>query len=162
MFPIFFTKNSTNVEDLDEIIFEAIRKLKSIGFNVLAITSDQGPNFFKLVKSNLKLTVEKPYFFVDYVPIFYLFDVPHLLKSTRNNFFSYHFQLDDGVTNKCYLEAMYNLDKTKQFRLAPKLTDQHLNPNDFKKMRVKFASQVFSHSVAVAMHTYIDFEKIPE
>lgn len=158
----FFTKNSTNVEDLTEIIFEAVRKLKSIGLNILAITSDQGPNFLKLVKSNLKLTVEKPYFFVDNTPIFYLFDVPHLLKSTRNNFFSYDFKLDDGVTKKCYLDAMYNLDKTKQFRLAPKLTDDHLNPNAFKKMRVKLASQVLSHSVAVAMHTYIDFGKIPE
>lgn len=158
----FFTKNSVNAEDLKEIIVETIRKLKGIGLNVLAVTSDQGPNFYKLVKNGLKLTLEKPYFVVDESNIFYLFDVPHLLKSTRNNFFSYNFCLVDGVTTKSYLEMMYTFDKVKQYRLAPRLSDEHLNPNNFKKMKVKLASQVFSHSVAVAMHTYIDFGKIPE
>lgn len=158
----FLTKNAVNVEDLEDIIVKTIRKLKGIGLNVLAVTSDQGPNFYKLVKTCFELTFEKPYFFVDESIIFYLFDVPHLLKSTRNNFFSHNFHLVDGVTKKHYLEAMYTLDKTKQYRLAPRLSDEHLNPNNFKKMKVKLASQVFSHSVAVAMHTYIDFEKIPE
>lgn len=56
---------------------------------------------------------------------------------------------------------MYNIDKVKQYRLAPRLTDEHIYPNNFKKMKVKLASQIFSHSVAVAMQTYIDFEKLP-
>lgn len=158
----FFTKNSTNIDDLKEIIFESIRKLKSVGLNVMAVTSDQGPNFYKLVKSFFKLSTEKPYFVVDESPIFYLFDVPHLLKSLRNNFFKYRFVLETGTTDKRFLETMYNLDKAKQHRLAAKLTDEHLNPNNFKKMKVKLAAQIFSHSVAVALHTYIDFEKLPQ
>lgn len=53
---------------------------------------------------------------------------------------------------------MYTLDTTKQFKLAPRLTNEHIYPNNFQKMKVKLASQVFSHSVAVAMHTYIEFD----
>lgn len=122
----FFTRNSTSADDLKEIIIETIRKLKNVGLNVLAITSDQGPNFYRLVKSYFKLTPEKPYFFIDNEIIFYIFDVPHLLKSTRNNFFSYNFNLNDGDTSKSYLEALYNMDKTKQFRLAPRLSNDHI------------------------------------
>lgn len=84
----FFSQNSTSNKDLRDIIVESIRKLKNIGLKVHAVTSDQGSNFYGLVKSCFKLTFKQPYFFVDDSPIFYLFDVPHLLKSTRNNLFS--------------------------------------------------------------------------
>lgn len=55
---------------------------------------------------------------------------------------------------------MYNADKVKQFRLAPRLGNDHIFPNNFQKM--KLASQIFSHSVAMAMHTYIDFNVLPK
>lgn len=156
----FFTKTSTSVDDLKKIIFEAVRRLKNVGLNILAITSDHAPNFYRLVKSHFKLTPEKPYIIIDNEVIFYIFDVPHLLKSTRDKFFSYTFNINDGDTSKCYVEAMYNIDKTRQFRLAPKLSDEHLFPNKFQKINVKLASEIFSHSVAVAMHIYMEFEQI--
>lgn len=95
------------------------------------------------------------------INFFYFFDVPHLLKSTRNNFFSYIFVLPDGQTNKRYLETMYNYDKTKEFKMAHKLTDSHIYPNNFQRMKVKLASQVMSHSVAVALSTCIDLKILP-
>ncbi|CAG9822648.1 unnamed protein product [Phaedon cochleariae] len=51
--------------------------------------------------------------------------------------------------------------KLKQYKLCPKLTNAHLNPSNFQKMKVKYASQVFSHSVAAAFYTYVDFEVSP-
>jgi hypothetical protein len=55
----------------------------------VAVVSDQESNFMKLTRQ-LNITAEKPYFFANDMKFFYLFDVPHLLKSTRNNFFSHN------------------------------------------------------------------------
>lgn len=158
----FFYKTSPTSGELKNILFESVRKLNATGLNVLGVVSDQGSNFYKLVKTDLKLTVDNPYFKIENQELVYLFDVPHLLKSTRNNFFTYIFVMNTGETNKSFLENMYHLDKQKQYRLAPKLSNDHIFPNNFQKMKVKLASQIFSHSVAVAMYTYIDFKALPE
>lgn len=157
----FFYKSTAASNEIKDILFESVRRLNSIGLNVLGVVSDQGSNFQKLVKGNLKLTPDNVFFFVDDIRLVYFFDVPHLLKSTRNNFFSYSFLLPEGATNKSYLETFYNNDKLKEYRLCPKLTNEHIFPNNFQKMKVKYASQVFSHSVAVALYTYIDFNVLP-
>lgn len=158
----FFYNTCADSADLKDILFTTIRKCRAIGLNIMGVVSDQGPNFQKLVKSSLKLDENNPFFFVDDTKIVYLFDIPHLLKSTRNNFFSYIFSLKNGETKKHYLETFYNNDKTKQYKLAPKLTNDHIFPNNFQKMKVKLASQVFSHSVATGMHTYIHFNVLPQ
>lgn len=67
----------------------------------------------------------------------------------------------EGEARQKYLEMMFNIDKTKPFKLAPRLTNDHIYPNNFQKMKVKLASQVFSHSVRIAMHTYIEFKVLP-
>lgn len=157
----FFYGTSASADDLKNILFECTRKLRDTGLNLLGVVSDQGSNFYKLVKTTLKLTEDNPSFFVDETKLVYLFDIPHLLKSTRNNFFCYNFLLPEGEARKTYLEMMFNIDKTKQFKLAPRLSNDHINPNNFQKMKVKLASQVFSHSVGVAMHTYIQFNVLP-
>lgn len=158
----FFYKTSATADDLKDILFESVRKLRQTGLNVRGVVSDQGANFYKLVKSTLQLTEDNPTFYIDEMKLVYLFDVPNLLRSTRNMFFSHIFTSHDGETRKGYLEMMYNVDKTRQFRLAPRLTNDHVYPNNFQKMEVGLASQVFSHSVAVAMHTYIDFNVLPK
>lgn len=157
----FFYKTSATSDDLKDILFKTVRRCKSIGLNVMGVVSDQGSNFQKLVKT-LNVTDENPIFLIDDHKLVYLFDIPHLLKSTRNNLFSYQFLLQGGETRKHYIETMYNYDRTKQYKLAPKLNNDHIYPNNFQKMKVKLASQVLSHSVAVAMHTYIDFNILPK
>lgn len=157
----FFYKSTASSEDAKDILYESVRKLTAIGLNVLGVVSDQGPNFQKLVKNNLNLTEENPCFYVDSKKLVYLFDVPHLLKSTRNNLFSYVFRSNEGDTNKKYIETMYQYDKSKDYRLCPKLTDEHIYPNSFQKMKVKYASQVLSHSTSVALNWFVDFKLVP-
>jgi len=94
-------------------------------------------------------------FFVNQKKIFYVFDVPHLLKSTRNNFFKYHLTFANGITEKKHLVNFYKSDQGLN-RLAPKLTDAHINPNPFQKMKVRYASQIFSATVAAGMRTCIE------
>ncbi|KAG5873519.1 hypothetical protein JTB14_026605 [Gonioctena quinquepunctata] len=50
--------------------------------------------------------------------------------------------------------------KGLRFRLAPKLTDNHLFPNNFQKMKVKLAIQVFSSTVAAGLNAHISFGNI--
>lgn len=53
-------------------------------------------------------------------------------------------------------------DAKETFRLAPNLTQKHLQPKAFKKMNVKLAAQVLSARVAAGMTTYMKFKKIPQ
>ncbi|XP_041449670.1 uncharacterized protein LOC121404395 [Drosophila obscura] len=41
-------------------------------------------------------------------------------------------------------------------KLCPKLTSKHIYPNSFEKMKVKYATQVFSHTVSSAIKTLIE------
>lgn len=155
----FLVSSSCPVPDLRNILIEAIRRLTNIGLNVVTVISDNGGNFHKLIRQ-LGVTVDTPYFKVDDKQIFYMIDVPHLIKSTRNNFFDHHFEINNGRTSKEYLNTFYSEDKKNRFRLAPKLTDDHLFPNNFKKMKVQLATQIFSSTVAAGLNIYMSFGKI--
>lgn len=100
------------------------------------------------------------FFFVNGKKIFYIFDVPHLLKSARNNFFKYNLTFSNSTTDKKYLIQFYKSDKGLN-RLAPKLTDIHINPGAFQKMKVRYASQTFSATVAAGMKTCIEGGTLP-
>lgn len=127
--------------------------------------SDLGSNFKNFLNTR-HITPETPYFNVSGKEIVFMFDPPHLLKATRNNFFNYRFKSLNKVAEKIHLEEFYKLDKSQVHRLAPKLTDIHLNPNSFNqfislKMHVKYASQIFSHTVVAWMTTLISSNNLP-
>lgn len=42
-------------------------------------------------------------------------------------------------------------------RAAPKLTDSHISPSSFEKMKVKYASQIFSATVSAGLSLYVRF-----
>jgi hypothetical protein len=60
-----------------------------------------------------------------------------------------------------FIEQFYNSDKTKSLRIASKLTDKHLSPNNWERMRVSLAVQVLSESVAVGISTYVALNFLP-
>jgi len=101
--------------------------------------SDLGYNFKKIADQQ-GITPETPYFNVSGKEIVFMFDPSYLLKATRKNFFNYKFACNNKIAEKVHLEMFYSADKTRNIRLAPKLTDIYLNPNSFQKMKVKFAS----------------------
>lgn len=84
-----------------------------------------------------------------------MFDPPHLLKSTRNNFFNYRFISGDNIIESKHLKQFYNSDVQRTHCLDPKLTDKHINSDPFQKMKVKFAFQIFSKTVASEMNTCV-------
>jgi len=146
--------------DLLIIIQEAIRKLKSIGLKVVGLISDMGSNFYQLTKL-LNINNRKSYFTVDEEKIYYMFDTPHLLKTNRNILHEHNYVYSDKIASWKYIEDFYTIDKKAQFRAAPKLTDSHINPNNFEKMKVKYAAQVLSHSVSAGINTYVTLGFLP-
>lgn len=54
----------------------------------------------------------------------------------------------------------YNKDKELAIRAAPKLTEKHIWPSNFCKMKVKYASQILSHTVAAALYTYVSIVRL--
>lgn len=67
----------------------------------------------------------------------------------------YNFVFEDKVISWYYIKMFYEGDKAHKTRAAPKLTECHINSTNFIKMKVKFATQVFSASVVTGLSLYI-------
>ena len=145
---------------LDGLIREAIEKLDAIGLRVLVVMSDMGSNFHSLAL-RLGITPEKPWFTHNNKVYFLMFDPPHLIKCIRNNLMKYIFKFGNLVASWKDIEVFYNKDKELSIRSAHKLTDKHIHPNNFQKMKVKYATQVLSHTVAASLCTYISLGVLP-
>lgn len=72
-----------------------------------------------------------------------------------------YFVFENKVTSWEHLETFYLHDKQYSTRAAPKLTDSHLKPSPFEKMKVKYATQVLSATVSAGMNLYIRFGVLP-
>ncbi|XP_076150575.1 uncharacterized protein LOC143134015 [Alosa pseudoharengus] len=95
-------------------------------------------------------------------PIPLIFDVPHLVKSIRNNLKRHPINIQGKEVSWRHLEEFYLKDKTGVIRMAPKLTERHIYLPPFTNMRVKLATQVLSHSVASGMQTMVVQKLLPE
>jgi hypothetical protein len=148
-------------DEMEMLIREAIDKLKGIGLTVVVVMSDMGSNFQSLAK-RLNITPENPWFIHNNQKYFVMFDPPHLLKCVRNNLMKYSFKFGLYSATWKDIDSFYNNDKTLAIRTAPKLTEKHLHPNGFSKMKVKYATQIFSHTVAAAICSYVSMGGLPQ
>jgi len=161
----FFTHNITETSLLSHIVTECIQKVYIIDLFVSCIVYDQGATNVATVKS-LGCTESKPNFSVSGLPhvVHVVYDVPHLLKSVRNNFMKHDIKFANGcVTSWKHINQFYELDRASPIRLvAPCITDRHMDVNNMTKMRVSLAAQVFSHSVAAGLQTRVLIKVLPD
>ena len=59
------------------------------------------------------------------------------------------------------IEAIYEKDPSLPIRSTPKLTEKHIHPNNFQKMKVKLAMQVLSHTVAASLCMHVSVGALP-
>lgn len=161
----YFIGSSMPPDEIKNILCATIQTLLAIGLRVRSLTSDQGADFFKTAKL-LGVSVDHPYFEVGGHVINFLFDVPHLIKSCRNNLLKSNFTWasTDGSSKRVsfkYIEKFYQIDSECEFRAAPKLTRQHIEPTSFERMRVCYAAQVLSHSVSSGMKVLLKRKLLP-
>ena len=128
------------------------------------------------IEKTFGVSVDKPFFNHSDHQIFFMYDPPHLLKNIRNNLKSngYREVLTDpdkddrgkkpaagedpvdppeATVRWQYIADFYAADSSLPIRMAPKLSRKHMDLPGFSKMRVRFAAQVLSHSVAAGIGT---------
>lgn len=151
----YVTKEAMQGMKLSSILQNNLTYAMELGLNIRAVVCDQGPNNRKCLKI-LGITVNNPYFVFNSKKVFVLYDPPHLIKSFRNALLTNNIKTSDGEVSWSVYQELHNLDCSNIVKMCPKLTEKHLNPNQFEKMRVKYATQIFSRSVAGAIQTCVD------
>lgn len=167
--PIYysFSKSATKGPELAKQIKEVVTAVQEAGLIVVATVCDQGTNNRQALKLLLNetrgvyLRKEKEpksnVILINDQEIIPLYDPPHLLKGIRNNLLNKNlkYTTKEGVTKTAkwsHIQLLYKENPGyKGIRLMPKLTENHINPEKLNKMKVKFASQLFSRSVASNM-----------
>ncbi|RVE45426.1 hypothetical protein evm_009944 [Chilo suppressalis] len=172
-----FCNGATKATVLKDFIKDIISKLQEAGFQVIATVCDQGTNNQKAIKSliedkrqNLLVAgteLKRNTFDVNGNEIIPLYDPPHLLKGIRNNLINKNLKYVNEDKKICvakweHLRLLHAENPAyKGIRLIPKLTDQHIIPEKMGKMRVKFATQVFSQTVSSNMGYLADKGLLP-
>mgnify|MGYP000070024783 CR=1 FL=1 len=107
-----------------------------------------------------------PYHFViNGNPVVSIFDVPHLLKNTRNALISCNIQYETNKTAKmCYLRKAFDADNCERaFTCLDKIKQHFFNfAVTYIKMKVKIAAKQLSHTMAAAIETFYTSGIIPE
>ena len=157
----FFTAGPVPYFVIAKLVVAAIKVAEEAGLIIVSIVCDQETAHQKALK-DLKMTEEKTWFLSSSGrKVYAMHDTPHLIKNLRNNLMNYNIHTEDGVVYWKHLVELYELEKKEPLRAATKLTNDHLNPAMFKKMRVCLATELLSQSVAVAMRTYVAFGQMP-
>lgn len=151
----WFVRSVMKKEHSHDVIKNVLDSLYNHGFIVKVIISDQGSNFASLANF-LGVTSQNPYFMHNDQKVFYMYDPPHLLKNTRNCLLNNNIMIDrndDHIASWTHIKRFFDLDqrKTGLFQKAPKLTDVHMDPTGREKMKVRYAAEVLSATVARAI-----------
>ncbi|KAK7465210.1 hypothetical protein BaRGS_00037614, partial [Batillaria attramentaria] len=157
----FLSSGPIDSKRLHSLLLECIDKVQAAGMEVKVVIADQGTNNRKMFEKFCGITDDDPFFFHHERKVHVLYDPPHLLKTVRNNFKRTGFSINGTDINWQYVETFYHFDKENAVRLAPKLTDTHLNLPPFSPMSVKLAAQVLSHSVAAGVSTLVQLKVLP-
>jgi hypothetical protein len=164
---IYFSCSSGPLKsnELKSQITTVIKQCQEISLEVVATVCDQGSTNQTAINSLLKDTCDmfarmnlenKLFgFLINKKEVVPLYDVPHLFKGVRNNLLSknLHFELNGQkkIAMWKHIEKFYYLDSADDTRLCPKLTDRHVIKEKINKMKVSYATQVFSHQVGALM-----------
>jgi len=126
----YFVISSTPSADLLKILlFKCIKMCEHI---VKDIICDQGSNSQSMVPK-LGASVSKPYFMNNNNCVIVFYDPPHLLKNIHNNLKKLGFKV--GENN---VVSFYNSDSVLPIRIAPKLTQKHLDLPEFSQFHFAF------------------------
>lgn len=145
-----FVETACSSKILKDLIFDIIIKLRNSGAMVLAFVTDMESNFMQLSRE-LGISTENSIFSIQEEKIVYFFDTPHLIKALRNMLLLHNFVFNNKIASWADIVEFYNRDSKQWIKTAPKLSYCHIQPNNFVRMKVKYAVQIFSNRVAAGM-----------
>ena len=121
----------------------------------IATVCDMGkPN--QALLHQLGVTIDSPSFLVDGEEVVAMYGVPHLFKCIRNALHKRDVAVDGETASWRHIRQFYLLDRKRTVRAAPELRPVHIQLGPFKKMKVKYALQVLSRSVAGGIKLYCE------
>ena len=124
-----------------------------LSYTVVSSTSDCGGSNIELW-SVLGITPISPQFPhpVTGNPIFYMPDVPHLLKLIRNWLLDRGFILNDGrIVSREPLDALAQSANKSEIHAAFKLLPHHVECKKAQRQNVQIAAELLSHTVDTAL-----------
>lgn len=162
----YFTVGTISASDLKSIIKNAILQLQEIGVTVKATICDQGSTQKKALSELCAENIVDPTsytFIINNTPIVTIFDVPHLLKCTRNALLRCKIRFRLNKTAKFqYIQQVFDLDQTKNYKTLFKLHSGHFKFQDsFVKMKVNIAARQLSHSIAASIEAFTTNGALP-
>ena len=163
----YLTGMGTRGSQLWSVTLAVIKQLHQISLTVRVVTSDMGSANVGMWKAagldihqnQNQCSVKHPC--VDNMLLYFMADVPHLLKNMRNCLEKHHIAIPKEIVNShklpsshaemTHIEAVVKLQETSELRLAPGLSEKVVHPGQYGKMKVNSATKIFSHSTAVAL-----------
>lgn len=144
---------------IKNLILDAITKLKSIGVPVRVLVTSTAPTFLRLSRQ-LEISAEHPSFQVDDESVIFVFDVPRLIRTTRNVLMKYDLKFHDKTASWTDIEEFFKYDSKLQVPLS-KLSIGHFEPNAQQKTETKYAAEVFSYRVASGLSAHFAAGRFP-
>ncbi|KAL4126427.1 hypothetical protein QTP88_010649 [Uroleucon formosanum] len=151
----YFTGSGVKGDSLVLIIKKCVQKILELGFLPSAIICDQGTQNRRMF-SILGGSENEPFTTICCRKLFLIYDMPHLIKSIRNNLLNGNFKYKEEIISLSDVKKTYDIDTTSsKVRSMIKITPVHLAPNAFEKMSCKLAIQLLSRSVAASIKTCV-------
>ena len=154
----YYLTNSTDGKTLAKLTTKIVEEVEDTPLRIRAMVCD-AVSTNKAMYRALGASKTSPFFNIKGRKIYALFDPPHLLKAIRNCLLEYVIHSGKDSYDWADIVAFYNVDKEMKARIAPKLTEVHLDPNSLEKMSVAKATQIFSSQVAAGMFTHASYSK---
>ena len=159
----FFGSSSVSGTNLKVLVINTIERLFKSKIKIHVIVCDQGTTNQSMFNS-LGISPDKQYFDmnIDGVShrVFCTYDPPHVIKAIRNNLINYKLSYNENekeyVADWNDVKLTFEKDQQERITMIPKISSKHVNPNNFQKMKVSYAVQVFSHSFSCAMKMLTD------
>lgn len=167
-----FCQSSTNKHDLANQIRKVIQAVTSVSLKVVATICDQGTSnsaairvlhnytneyYLRRKENNYDDNFYEIQCGDERVKVINLYDPPHLIKGIRNNLLNKNLVCTINGERKESrwqdIMDLYELDNNiQEVRMLPRLTREHVVPNEIRKMMVKNACQVLSQRVAAILN----------
>ena len=153
-----FDESVVEYEKCKNILLKSIEVLEAEGFEVMGVTTDQGSNFESMFKRCFEVSENNPFFTVGSHAYFVCRDAPHLIKSARNYLLHGDVKIPGckHMAKWTHITALQEQANACSLNMIPKLRDRMVSNISFKdKMKVKYAVNVLSNTVAATINTLV-------
>ena len=133
---------------------------------MLSTVCDQGPTNKAAVTqlcAETNQTEDHFYSIINEHHVTIMYDLPHLLKNTRNALFTCNLEMHGGKLAKFqYIQKAFELDQKKKCRMLNKLKPEHFKKGDrYYRMKVGVAAAQLSNHMAGSIEHFVASNELP-